>query len=979
MQIRRFTLTLGVVVVTPLTLHAQHEPPATIVRAAQRAVEADSAPALRARWQARRARDASDRAATLGLATLARLTYDDTVARRLYDALAGAPPRDGYMAWARLGRGQLLDRQNQALAARDELEGALVLARAAADPVAEASALLELSFARANSVGVPAGFAALDSAARLIPDSALALRAEHLRRRTIILSAIGDPAARSTAATALTMARRTGDPGIEGRCLRALGQVHELTGQNDSALAIYAMAVPLLRRAHDRSALALTLIRRVGVLRAVGRMSEMRSTLAEALAEARAAHDEASVGATFTGLGTLYLQLGDLAAASENLRAAHAHFAARGDSSNLAVVNSYLAGVAQGAGDYDEARRRLGDAAAWFRRMGEHQVYFETLRKIAALNTQSGDLAAAEAVLREAAALARAQHQPNWLHGLDGDEARLRLRQGDLAAAERLLARYLADADSSEHLRRFDARVELAGVHARRGQLDRAAAELVEAQDGLDAWRATLSDRETRVLAFQTSASERDQLRDGMARALHALAVGGRPAAAFALAERRRARELADQLQQAAALRTGAPADSATPRAARPASGDRLASSRALLDDSTALLEYVTGHGGTRTTLFVVTRGGVRARSLPPVDSLAPAVANLVSLYESGADGHLAARALGTALLDPALALLAPSVRHLVVVPDGVLHRLPFDGLLLGDGRYVVQGFTVARVPSAAVGAMLRAEPRAANGGAARILAFGDPRFAGAEAREPAADGYRSAFEASGGLPRLAESGREARLVARYAPGSVVRLREEASAAYLAHAPLDSFRVLHFATHALVDDRSVARTALALAPGDGGSGFVGPGDLAALRLNADLVVLSACRSAGGVVVGGEGVQGLTAPLLQAGARAVVATAWRIDDRRTVDFVRAFYDALAGGQRVGDALRAAKLEAIRRGATPGEWAAFQVMGDPSVRIALRRPAPARWPWLLAAGALLCAGAAYLVTRRRRGAERRSLPS
>ena len=127
---------------------------------------------------------------------------------------------------------------------------------------------------------------------------------------------------------------------------------------------------------------------------------------------------------------------------------------------------------------------------------------------------------------------------------------------------------------------------------------------------------------------------------------------------------------------------------------------------------------------------------------------------------------------------------------------------------------------------------------------------------------------------------------------------------------------------------------------------------------------------------------GEGVQGLTAPLLQAGVRSVVATGWRISDRSTVTFVDDVYQALARGLVVSEALRAAKLEALRLGAPPGEWAAFSVVGDPLVTIPLRTP-PAAWGWWVAGVALaLTAGAALVYsarTRRRRSAERRSVPS
>ena len=209
-------------------------------------------------------------------------------------------------------------------------------------------------------------------------------------------------------------------------------------------------------------------------------------------------------------------------------------------------------------------------------------------------------------------------------------------------------------------------------------------------------------------------------------------------------------------------------------------------------------------------------------------------------------------------------------------------------------------------------------------------------------------------------------------------PEAEVRVREAASATYLKHAKLAGFRVLHFATHALVDEGTAARTALALAPGEGESGFVSPGELAALRLDADLVVLSACRTGRGVVVEGEGVQGLTAPLLQAGARSVVATSWRISDQATVAFVQSFYQALAQGLPVTEALRAAKLGAIRRGAKPNEWAVFTAVGDPLVEIPLRMPPSAvgRWAWLvalpLAAAAL--AAAYFIRMRRLRSGER-----
>ena len=323
------------------------------------------------------------------------------------------------------------------------------------------------------------------------------------------------------------------------------------------------------------------------------------------------------------------------------------------------------------------------------------------------------------------------------------------------------------------------------------------------------------------------------------------------------------------------------------------------------------------------------------------------------------------------------------------MVPDGPLHRVPWDLLRLPDGRYVVERYAVSVAPSAAILATLWRHPRAGtiSDQPARLLAFGDPAFP----REP-----KPPRTTPGALPPSrpswmsrsnpyvgpaatrarhyrASRGRAARHGWwRATPPSEVRLRQAASAGYLKHAPLERFRVIHFATHAVVDERSAARTVLALAPDGSGDGTGRAGRSG--RAPASMRTSSfspGCRTAGGVLVEGEGVQGLTAPLIQAGARSVVASQWRIGDRGTIAFVQAFYQALAEGLPVGDALRAAKLDALRRGAPPREWAAFTVVGDPLVRVALRAPSSTPPGSIAALGALLLGvgGIAYWRARRR----------
>jgi CHAT domain-containing protein len=140
--------------------------------------------------------------------------------------------------------------------------------------------------------------------------------------------------------------------------------------------------------------------------------------------------------------------------------------------------------------------------------------------------------------------------------------------------------------------------------------------------------------------------------------------------------------------------------------------------------------------------------------------------------------------------------------------------------------------------------------------------------------------------------------------------------------------------LLHFATHARIDERFPLDSALVLSPGPGDeNGLLQAWEIFdSVRIDSDLVTLSACETALGKEMGGEGLLGLTRAFLYAGARSVLASLWRVSDRITPDLMRRFYRHLARGEPKDEALRAAQVEMIRAGGHPFGWAAFQVFGD-----------------------------------------------
>jgi len=960
---------VALIILAPHALHAQRESPHAVERQARRAVEAGRADSARAQWTARLRDDPADRAAQLGIACLLDLSYDFPAAAQRYRALGDtsivAPDRYtafALMAWGRMDelRGAVSDADRTYVAAR-------ILARRVGDRTTEAMVAASQSFPRANAQSLAAGLATLDTATRLLPaDAGDDVRSDLARRRATLLAVELHPATRAAVDESLRLARKAGDRRAEANAMRALALHHRMRSFGDSARAALDTTARLQRAARDRRALSETLTRIANELLGARRLGEARTMLMEARAEALASHNDFALASSETGLGALALRVHDLPAAVSHLRRAEALNVAAHDTASLVVVQNYQVIALMDAELLDSARTLQKAVLAQFERSNEIPELVVSHRVLAniALGQRRYDVAAIE--LDTAEALVRRARIPEARPPLWFDRARLAHRLGRDGEARVLFERYLATLRPDDGVARWDSEVHLAEIEARHGRASIAARRLGAAATALESWRAAQSDSTLRLLAFQASTHEESDRDATFAAAIAALIAHGEVSAAFEQVERRRARTLGERIVQADALRGASVRRVGVSGSPRATAGESAAT---LADDRTALLEYVTGAAGSPTTLFVVTRGGVRAEKLPSVDSLLPSIRRFLAAIEAGEESPAGARALGSSLIAPAVRGLDPRIERLTLVLDGALHRVPFDALRLDDGRTVLERFETSIAPSAAVATLLRQRPASRSRAEGRVLAFGDPAFAGE--REPETGSpviARDALDTTG-LARLRESGREARIVASYGTGSVARLRADASAAYLKHAPLDSFSVLHLATHAVVDERSLARSAIVLAPSAGESGTLSPGDLAALPLGVDLVVLSACRSAGGVVVNGEGVQGLTAPLLAAGARAVVATGWPVDDRATVTLVEELYRALADGQPVGSALRTAKLAALQRGLPVREWASFSVIGDPLVMVPLRAPRRMPWSAVVAASLAVFSIVALAVWRRR----------
>jgi tetratricopeptide (TPR) repeat protein len=612
----------------------------------------------------------------LGLATLARLTYDYPASDRLYPQLfsADSPHPDLYAAYGRLGRAWSLEERGRSDAAGEEFERARRTARGTGDLAAEAEALIGLAFALGPTEGMTVAKAILDTAGHLIPASALDLQAERGWRRAMIRALLADSGATAEAVASVELARRSGELRVQAQAFRGLARILDWRGREDSALAAFGEAERRFRQARDRSWLAVTLMNRGNFLRKRGDLGETMEAFRLTTEEGELSHNLWAVASAQTGLGVVAMQLNDFSAAAEHLKRAVSMFDTQGDRSSAMNARKFLPLIALAVGgDFTTARQQTLEALRFYQGTGETLDQFGLHQTLATIAMRERNWPAAERALADARALLPRLDGRQWGADLAYDQGRLALARGDLRSAERSFNQFLGSLDSTRHLSRYDARLRLADTYARRLDLGAAEREATSAWDELDRWRATLTDRELRLLAFQVVHSENEvspanlsEQRASVARVLAALAAGGRTAAAFDLAERRRARELMDRMARAQALRIHASGSSGQRSDPGQVASFSAAEIAGLMPDRrTAILEYVTGGLGAPTTLFVLTRPGsdgvaVRVCILPPADSLAGELARFLALLQRGNEVGPPARAFGRALLDSALAELDP-------------------------------------------------------------------------------------------------------------------------------------------------------------------------------------------------------------------------------------------------------------------------------------------------------------------------------
>ena len=607
------------------------------------------------------------------------------------------------------------------------------------------------------------------------------------------------------------------------------------------------------------------------------RFEEAAPLFESAIALAREQQQKGQVVFGMINLAWCEYRLGDLKGAEALYEGAMPSAAA----DDQYLVLGHLGNIHRDERDYPKAADYYRRAAGLAR--GRRQEYYMLwLGNWAATLCDEGQWSEAEKVNKEAIAAKKN------VQGGEGpsfeiiNAARIEASNRRVEAAEKLYREVMAS-KSTDPSAVLEAYSRLADLYVAAGRTEAARRQFEDALKIADERRADLHEDENK-LNYLAHLIELNQSYVGF------LARRGEKEAAFAAAEASRARLLRDRLNQTAAAATQWQT-SQYESAARTA-------------NATFLAYWIAPE---QSYLWEITGSELRQIPLPGEEE----IRELVQRYQKGLekDGEID-RDSGRRLFDLLLGPVQPSPGgRYVIVPDGPLFGLNLETLPSGpDGRYWIEDATVMVTPSLDVLLSRQAAARANQ----RMLLVGD------------ADEWDDAF------PKLPSAEREMEGIAKAFPSADVLAGAAATPAAFERARPESYSLIHFAAHATANRDAPLDSAIILSR-EGQKGKLSVRDLLGMHTNADLVTLSACRSAGARTFAGEGQVGLAWAFLQSGASNVIAGLWDVSDYSSPRLMRRLYSGLAEGQSPADALRAAKLELIHdsKYTHPFYWGAFQL--------------------------------------------------
>jgi CHAT domain-containing protein/tetratricopeptide (TPR) repeat protein len=671
--------------------------------------------------------------------------------------------------------------------------------------------------------------------------------------------------------------------------------------------------------------------------------------------------------------GEMYRAQGDLSTAVRYYQRALAEANRLESHDPEAITLRALGAAAEARGDFGAALVHYQESLAIFEKAGFRSELPQTLTMLSRMQFVTGKRDAARESLDRAAALSATMAQPLGEVYQKLEAGRQKFEGGDLRAKSEFLA--ALDTARSHGLESFSASalLGLADIARAEGNVPLALQRYSEAADAIDATRARIPSIEERSMYVSATHGIYEHWLDTLLKA-------GLFERAFIVIERERSRNVLDALLSQAierppevramnarvsSLQVQLTSSSVGPAKRRllldqlddaerkldlmqtsskapPRFNRDLHTLRATLQDDEAWIEYTTRPN--EVIVFLLTRHGFSVTE-HAAGSLASRIGFFNDLLNSvhSEEAIRPGVALSNDLLGDVLPKLPASVHRLIIGVAGELAGLPFDALPdpRDQGKPILGRYEVAYAPSLAT----LAELRDRHSPSPRYDLLGVAPLAGSALAAATLPIYRSAA-----LAPLPWSRREVEEVAQLVRGRADSLfGGEATEEAFKRLRLRDYKVIHLATHALLDPQFPARSGIVFSRGSAtDDGWLQMREIYQLDLAGQLVVLSACQTAFGTVSSAEGMQSLARAFTYAGARAVVGTLWKVEDITAARIVENMYSAIGRGESVSAALRSAQLDAA--GAQPYRnaraWAGWVATGDPAARPDIASPLSSR---------------------------------
>ena len=660
----------------------------------------------------------------------------------------------------------------------------------------------------------------------------------------------------------------------------------------------------------------------------LGKWAEGESRLNEVIAQAAAANDHYHEARALNDLGMggvirsrwdeallrfervlSFADLEHLTVYGEALTNAGICYARLGEFDRAVATQRRSIDLHEGRGPRIDFEHALGELGHTFMQRGDTRQALPYLRQALDVSNQSnlqadaavwaGNLAAAHAELGEWDEAARVNDEAKRLKVASRagnlvyttlNAAQIAQGRGQLEEASRLFEETLANGAEVPSVR-WSAYAGLAGVAIAARQPERAARSFEAALDTIEKTRSGLLKTDYK-LTFMS------QLIKFYQDYVDALVNEGRIERALEVSESSRGRVLAER------------SDLAPPARANASALQKVAA-----QSRSVLLSYWLG--SVRSYVWIVTATGVKGLPLPPAKEIEALVRQYQTTLGSALADPLAASntagdRLYQILVEPLASSIPPNTR-VIIVPDGALHGINFETLPVPGAKrhYWIEDVEVQTAP--ALSMLTAAAPGSIR--ARSLLLFGDPA-----PRPPE-------------FPALKYAAAEIANVSKHFPadGVAAYQRDRASPAAYRTATPDRYGFVHFTAHAATNLESPLDSAVILTGPDYAYKLYAR-DVASMPLRADLVTVSACRSAGERAYSGEGLIGFAWAFLRAGASRVIAGLWDVDDRSTADLMDTLYARIAAGDAPARALRAAKLSLLAKGGGYGKpyyWGPFQI--------------------------------------------------